>query len=321
MSKIRQIKTDEYTIKSGLLDVGQGHKVYYEQWGNPKAKTPILFFHGGPGDGFKPKHKYRFDPKRHQVIGFDQRGCGNSLPYGKLEHNTTDDLVTDAVKILDKLNIKQVYVYGGSWGSTLSLLFALRYPARVKASIIDGVLTASTSEIDYINKGLSERFFPEVWERFQASVPTKHQDNPAAYHYKILAGSDENDIKKSAKALEELEGPLLRFDWRSYQDIQPDKDPNKQESEDNYVPYKIYAHYMSHACFLKEREILNNAHKIKTPLFIVQGRYDMCCPPITAYQLHQAVPDSKLYITLDSHSPSDPESRTTLKALVDTIFT
>ncbi len=316
---LKETKTDKYTTKSGLLDVGHGHKIYFEQWGNPDA-TPILLFHGGPGDSFKPNHKYSFDPARQQVIGFDQRGCGNSVPYGKLEHNTTQDSLADAAKILDELDVDKAYVFGGSWGSTLALLFSMAYPERVKATIVNGIFTASRAELNYIDKGLFKQFYPEVWERFLDSAPEKHRDDPTAFHYKVLAGKDKDQITSSAKALDELEGPLLKFDWRGYTDIQPDADPDAKPKPYDYAPYQIYAHYLSNHCFLEDGYILKHAHQIHTPLYIVQGRYDMVCPPITAYKLHQAVPHSKLYITLSSHS-RDPENRTALKTLVDTVFT
>jgi len=312
---LASVKTDEHTISSGHLDVGNGHKIYYEYWGNPQAESKILTFHGGPGSQYKNKHKHSYDPKTHAVIFFDQRGCGNSLPYGKLEHNTTDDTMSDAVKLLDHLNIKQTNIFGGSWGSTLALLFAIKYPERTKNVIVTGVFTGSQAEIDYVDKGLFVRFYPEVWERFQASVPAAYKASPAAYHAEKLKSSDTATRKTSAKALEELESPLLRFDWEGYRDVRLD------EAEQDYddVPYRIYAHYLSQECFLPDSYVLKNAHKITAPLYIVQGRYDMICPPITAYTVHKAVKGSKLFMTLGSHD-RDPENRSVIKTLLQTVF-
>lgn len=315
MSKPKQVKTDEYTIKSGHLDVGDGHKVWFEQWGNPQARVPILLFHGGPGSEFKPKHKYSFDPQRQQIIGFDQRGSGNSLPYGSLKHNTTDNLLSDALKILDELGINQAYIYGMSWGSTLALLFSIKHPGRVRATIVSGIFTGSKAEIDYLSKGYFSIFYPEVWQRFQDSVPKAHRENPAAYHYSILTGKDHTKFAASAKALDDLERPILSFDWRGYNDIVADDNDNKYD----HVPYQMFAHYISNNYFMPDRHILDNAHRINTPLYIVQGRYDMCCPPATAYELHCAASGSNLYITLGSHA-YDPENRTALTTLVSTVF-
>lgn len=319
MADIRELQTDNFTIKSGHLDVGGGHKIYYEQWGDPNATVPILSFHGGPGSNYKASHKNLYNPHVHQVIFFDQRGCGNSLPYGKLENNTTDDILSDAVKILEHLGIKQVYTTGGSWGSTLATLFTIRYPKKTKATIVGGIFTGTKHEIEYVDKGYFKNFYPEVWERFVASVPESYQDNPAAYHYDKIANGAKIEITTSAKAFAELEIPLLQFDWQGYGQTIPDKKPDEGETYDN-VPYQIYAHYFSQRCFLPEGYILKESANIKTPFAIVQGRYDMVCPPKTAFELHRAIPHSKLYITLGSHGASDPENRSVKRALVDTMF-
>lgn len=318
--KPRTYKTDEYTIKSGWLDVGDGHQVWYEQWGNPEAETPILMFHGGPGGEHKPKHKYDFDPTRHQVIGFDQRGGGNSLPYGEIKNNTTLDLTNDAVKILEHLNVDKVHVNSGSWGSTLALLFAVSFPERIKSVVVRGVFSGTQQEIDWLDKGLFRRHYPEVWERFVASVPEKYKDNPAQYHYQIIEKGTQAELEATSKALSDLEYPTLIFDWRGFDpDINKDSDPEKPQDAFDPVPYKIYGHYFKNACFLEPDYILQNAHKIKVPLYIVQGRYDMACPPTTAYNLHKAVKGSKLYITLSSHS-TDPETNTALKIIRDQLY-
>ena len=317
VSELKMIKTDEHTISSGHLDVGNGHKVYYEEWGNPKADTAILMFHGGPGGSYKDNHKYSFDPIKHRVIAFDQRGSGNSLPYGELKYNTTEYLIVDAIKILDHLKLDTVNVYGGSWGSTLALLFAIEQPQRVKSVIVTGVFTGSRAELDYVDKGHFIRFYPEVWERFVGSVPEQHAANPAEFHYAQLQSASHKKRVASAKALEDLESPLLRFDWQGYDDIKKDADKSDEYDE---VSYLIYAHYMSNNCFLPESYVLNNAHRIKAPLYIVQGRYDMVCPPITAYTLHKAVAGSELIMTLGSHGRSDPETRTAIQTLIKTVF-
>jgi proline iminopeptidase len=316
MSNIREDQTDQYTITSGHLAVGNGHKVYYEQWGNPKATTPVVSFHGGPGGHYKRAFKTAaFDPSVHQVIFFDQRGSGNSLPYGKTEHNTTDDIITDTEKILDHLGIKHVYTYGRSWGATLATLFTIRHPDRVKATIVGGVYLGSREEIDHVDRGHFERFYPEVWEKLVASVPANFRDNPTAYHYQQLRGKDPEALVTSAKALEDMEVPLILFDWHGY----GEPDPEAADTYD-YVPYLIYAHYLSQNCFVPDNYLLEQAKHIKTPFAIVQGRYDMCCPAQTAYRLHKTIPHSKLYMTLGSHSGGDPANRTVTKALIDTMF-
>lgn len=312
---LREVKTDKYTIVSSHIDVGDGHKIWFEQWGRKNAVTPILLFHGGPGSEFKPKHKDAFDPKVHQIIGFDQRGCGNSLPYGEINNNTTQKLVEDAAKLLDYLGINKVHIQGGSWGSAMALLFTLTYPERVASVLIRGIFTASRAEINYVDRGEFKKFYPEVWERFVETVPSHAKNDPAKYHYDHVLGDNKAEAIKSAKVLEELEGPLLGFDWNGYQD----RGNTETDKEYDFVPYKIYGHYLANNCFLEDEFILKNAHKIEAPLYIVQGRYDMVCPPITAYKLHRQVKHSKLFMTLSSHA-YDPENRSTCKALIETIF-
>ena len=314
---MKTIKTDEYTIKSGHLSVSNGHNIWYEQWGNPKSKIPVLSFHGGPGSQYKPHHKYNFDPEIHQVISFDQRGCGNSLPYGELKYNNTQELIKDAKLILEHLNIEKVYLFGGSWGSTMALLFNIDYPDIIEATIIRGIFTGTKAEISYVDKGLFKNFYPAVWERFVNSVPKSHKNNPAKYHYRQLNKTDNKSNIRSSKALEELEWPLLGFDWLGFNDIKIDKDPTQKLLEYDFVPYKIYAHYMQNNCFLSGNYIIENCIKIKNPVHIVQGRYDMVCPPITAYNLHKTLQNSELYITLSSHG-NDPETRSVLKTLIKT---
>lgn len=315
MADLREDKTDTHTINSGRLNVDGGHEVYFEQWGNKDAKIPIIFFHGGPGYSYKAKHKQPFDPLKDQVIFFDQRGLGNSLPYGKTENNTTFDLVADSKRILDHLGFKKAYVFGGSWGAALALLFNIQYPGKVAASIINGVFTASKREINYLYEGRERLFYPEVWERFVGSVPASHKDDPVTYHLDIILNNTEKEkIARSAKALEDHDMPVLEFDWPGYTDSQ------QQAADFDYIPPRILAHYMDNNYFMDTDFIVNNAAKITQPLYIVQGRYDMACTPITAYTIHKSVQGSKLYMTLGSHSSSDPQNRSVIKALVQTIF-
>jgi proline iminopeptidase len=318
MMDLREVKTDKFTLNSGHLDVGGGHKVYFEQWGNKNAKTPILFFHGGPGSWYKPKHKIAFEPEQHQVIFFDQRGIGNSIPYGKLENNTTQTLIQDAVKILDHLDIERVFVFGGSWGSTLALLFTIEHQSKVEATIINGVFTGSSTEIDYLTEGRGRRFYPEAWEQLVRSVPDANTKDPYIYNARILLKSDDpKKLLKSAKALEAYDLPVLFFDWQNASHNKPD---NVGEDETDFTPYMLLAHYLLNDYFLPENYILEKAKNIHTPLYIIQGRYDMACPPLLAYNIHKNVKNSKIFMTLGSHDTSDPENRTAIKTLVETVF-
>lgn len=286
---------DEYTNQELMLDVGDGHTLYVHDWGNPKAKTPIVFLHGGPGTGNKDRYKLRFDPSVHRVIFHDQRGAGKSVPYGSLEHNTTQHLVEDIEKVAVKLKLDTFILTGGSWGSTLALMYALKYPQRVSKLIVTGVFTASKDEIDWLDKGYFRTFYPELWQHFVSSAPKAHQHDPTAYHAKRILGSNEAEATESAMHYSQLESSLMSLDDRKQLPIDPeDFDP---------VFTKIEVHYLQNGCFMpEERYILNHASELTMPTWIVQGRFDMVCPPTTAYDLHQRIAGSKLIWTMAGHS-------------------
>ena len=286
---------DTHTIQELRISVGDGHELYIHEWGNSSVEIPILVLHGGPGGSCKDRHKANFDPERQRVIFFDQRGCGQSTPYGSLEHNTTDHLVSDISKIADRLHVKTFILTGTSWGSTLSLTYALRHPERVAGLVIGGVFTGTKAEIDWQDTGQIKLFYPDVWQRYLESTPEEHRENPSAYHQdKALHGSLDEQ-KASGYAFELLEGSLAFFD-----DRMPTPVPF-----DEYDPagIRVEIHYLIHGCFLPEQFILKNAHALTMPVYIVQGRYDMVCPPVTAYKLHTAAPHSELYWTLGGHVP------------------
>lgn len=284
---------DDYTNQELMLNVGNSHTIYVHDWGNKDARHPVIFLHGGPGTGCNDKYKQRFDPTIQRVIFHDQRGSGKSTPYGSLEHNTTKELVEDIEKICGKLKLQDVIVTGSSWGSTLALAYALKYPDRIHAMIINGIFTASQQEVDYLYEGVHRTHFPDAWQRFLDKTPANHHDNPAAYHVERLFGTNEKAALESAVAMTELEGSLLSLDDRFT--------PIADTSEFDIAPTKIEVHYMRNLCFIPDRYLLENAYKINVPTWIVQGRYDFICPPATAYELHQEMPNSQLIWTQAGH--------------------
>jgi proline iminopeptidase len=288
---------DKYTIKELFLDVGDGHELYIQEWGNPKAKTPIIFLHGGPGSGVKDKYRGQFIPTQHRVIFFDQRGSGQSIPKGSIEHNTTTNLVEDIEKIAKRLKLDKFVLTGGSWGSCLALAYALKYPKRVKAMVLRGIYTGSDSENEWLNAGGFRTFFPDVWDNYLAQTPKAAQSDPFAYHMKHLFGNNEDQAKASGYAYGNVEGALLNLDERYT--------PEEPENYDITMA-KLEAHYLSNGCFMPNRYILNNSHKLKMPVWIIQGRYDMVCPPITAYELDQKLPNSYLIWTIAGHGNDRP---------------
>ncbi len=289
---------DEYTIKEQFLDVGDKHELYIHEWGNPKAQTPIVFLHGGPGSGVSDKHKLRFQPKQHRVIFFDQRGSGKSLPKGSLKHNTTSDQIEDIEKITVHLKLNKFVLTGGSWGSCLALAYAIKYPKRITALVLNGIFTSRKSEVEYLDSGGFRTFFPDQWAKYVSTVPQKFRKNPSAYHYKNIFGNDREASKKSAYAYSEsLEGPLLSIDDRYTPDKYDEFDPD---------PMRIELHYLHHNCFIPENHIFNRAPNLKMPVWLVQGRYDMVCPPITAYELDNLLPNSQLIWTTAGHGNDRP---------------
>lgn len=297
---------DIHTNRELFIEVGDGHELYVQDWGNPHATDVILSLHGGPGSQSSDKHKHIFDPKQHRVIFFDQRGCGRSLPYGSLKNNTTDNLVHDIVKILDHLKLKQVVVQGGSWGSCLALAFALKHPDRIKALVVRGVFTGSQSEIDWLDKGAFKQFFPDIWHHYVEQTPQSHHKNPSAYHFDRILNGNDADSRTSAYLYGNMEAALLKLDDRFYPSSIEDFDP---------AGTRIMVHYMANRCFMADRHILKNAHKLAMPVWIVQGRYDVICPPDAAYELHQSIPHSKLVWTIAGHHGSERETFSVLKAI------
>lgn len=300
---------DDYTIREFYIEVGDDHELYVHDWGNKKAKHPIIFLHGGPGSGCKDGHKKSFDPGQHRVVFFDQRGCGKSLPYGSLEHNTTKDLIEDINKIAKELKISSFVLAGGSWGSTLALAYAAKHPQNVQALVLHGIFTGTQTEIDYFDKGQFRTWFPEVWERYLKATPKDHRASPTTFHYQQILGDNENAARKSACAYGNMEGALLALDDRFTPDSP--KDPAFDPTS-----LKIEVHYLANGCFMPDRHILNSARKLTMPAWIVQGRYDMVCPPTTAYELHQKLPKSQLIWTIGGHRSSERETSSVTRAIL-----
>ena len=283
---------DAYTIAEHMLEVGHGHTLYIHDWGNKKAKHPIFFLHGGPGGQCKEKHKLPFDPKTQRVIFHDQRGSGKSTPLGRWHHNNTQELAADITKIADFLKVDRFILTGDSWGSCLALYYALCEPRRVSALVVGGVFTGSQAEIDWLDKGMFQTNFPDAWERYLAATPKKFWSDPSAYHMANVVGHDAALAAKSAHAYGELESSVISLDDNFYP-----TNPEDFEPEGMIIEMR----YLNKRCFLPDRFILKNAHKLTMPLYIVQGRYDFVCPPKTAYELSQKAPNAHLTWTVSGH--------------------
>ncbi|MCA9324364.1 prolyl aminopeptidase [Candidatus Saccharibacteria bacterium] len=290
---------DQYALESGLLDVGGGHQIYFQQWGNKDAE-PIFFLHGGPGSGCKDKHKAAFDPKKHLVIFHDQRGCGKSTPFGKLEHNTTQDLIADIEKLREKFGFEKISLFGGSWGSALALAYAIEHPDRVNKMLINGIYTGTKKESDYIQLGGLSTHFPESWQQYIEVVPEDQRDNTVRYYFEKMQSED----------IEEASEHVRRWviNESAASSIDPDMSSNaiaNQEIDDSTLSLALLeAHYFINDCFMPDRYILNSADKLKNiPIVMVQGRFDHVCPPETAYALAEAIgKNCHLHIVPSNHA-------------------
>ncbi len=286
--------------KKGYVKVSNNHRLYYELCGNPKGQ-PVLFLHGGPGAGFTERDRRFFNPKLFNIILFDQRGSGKSKPFAILKSNTTPKLVQDIRKILKFLNIKKVFLFGGSWGSALALVYAIRYPESVLGMVLRGIyLCRPEDDKHYLNN--VKYFNPEAWHRLTAIVPKTYKNNILAYYHKQM-------LSKNKKIRNNF-----TFEWAYYEiSISKLKITHKQivETLKNFsyksmAPLEVF--YLKNQCFLPSNYILKNARKIKNiPSSIVHGRYDLICPPKAAYELYKKLKKAKLYFVTAGHSVSEKE--------------
>ncbi|TDF39382.1 prolyl aminopeptidase [Alteromonadaceae bacterium M269] len=286
-----------------LVDVGDSHQVYVEQCGNADGQ-PVVFVHGGPGGGCSEKDRRFFDPDKYRIILFDQRGCGRSVPHGLLQDNNTQLLVSDMELIRQLLGIDTWHVFGGSWGSTLSLVYAQSHPEKVRSLVLRGIFLARPQDIEWtFNGGGAARLFPEYWADFVNAFPHKSVSDYVAEGYELMLGEDKKLARKIAHA------------WTQWELRCCTLLPNAEFVAENldedhcWTLARHEAHFMKNACFLSDNQILNNCHLIEhIPTVIVHGRYDIVCPFDNATALHQRLPKSSLKIAEDSGHASSEES-------------
>ncbi|MCP5102537.1 MAG: prolyl aminopeptidase [bacterium] len=289
--------------KTGYFKVSEVHQLYYQLGGNPKGK-PVMALHGGPGGSCTPHFFRYFNPEKFHVVLHDQRGAGKSKPYAELKDNTTPHLVEDVEKLRKHLKLGKVILFGGSWGSTLALAYAEKYPENVGGMVLRGIFTATRGEIDHFYHGGTATHFPDVYKKLQSVIPYPDKKNYPAQLLAKVKSTDKTVRDKYAKAWAMYEGKLVFLDI-------PDQ---RLEQILQYWSDNIYAfalienYYMANNCFLKEEQLLNNAYKLKgIPLIMVNGRYDVICPPINAYRLQQKIPGAKvIFAESAGHSESEP---------------
>jgi proline iminopeptidase len=295
-------------FRRGRMKVSRLHTIYIEECGNPRGK-PIVFLHGGPGGGIDPAYRRYFDPRKWRIILFDQRGCGHSTPHAELRENTTWDLVDDIERIRQAVGIDRWVVFGGSWGSTLSLAYSQAHPSRVKALVLRGIFLLRRSELEWFYQSGASDLFPDVWEDYLKPIPPRERSDMMKAYYKRLTSRSRKVRIEAAKAWTVWEGSTskLRIDALA---VKRCRDGHFAESF-----ARIEAHYFVHGGFLKkETQLLDNVRRIRhIPGVIVQGRYDVVCPMRSAWDLHRAWPEAKLIVVPDAgHSMAETGIRSAL---------
>jgi len=281
------------------IDTKDGHNIYVEQSGNPDGQA-IIFLHGGPGGGTGPKQRRFFDPEHYRIILFDQRGCGKSTPLGETLNNTTEHLINDMESIRKKLQIKEWILFGGSWGSSLALAYAIKFEEYTKGLILRGVFLSRKQELDWFLNEV-DQFFPELHAVLLNHKPHIDKFNLVSSYVDLVFSENLEQAKKAAVAWNTFEGSILRMI------------PSETNGDSNIdfdfelARAKVQLHYIKNHCFIDGEDILKQITILKNkPVVIVQGRYDMVCPPKTAYEVAQKMPQAEVVMVPDAgHSASE----------------
>ncbi len=300
-------------FNTGRIKVSAIHELYYEQCGNPKGK-PVVFLHGGPGGGLVPEYRQFFDPEAYRIVLFDQRGSGRSTPHASLEENTTWDLVADIEKLREHLGIDTWQVFGGSWGSTLSLAYAETHPDRVRELVLRGIFLCRPREIKWFYQEGANWIFPDVWEEFLKVIPEDERGDMVNAYYRRLTSVDETVRIEAARAWSIWEGSTSKL-FFDYESIERFADP-----EFALAFARIECYYFMNNCFFDtDNYLIENVGSIRhLPGVIVQGRYDAVCPARSAWDLHRAWPEADLHITPDAgHSIMEPGNVSALVEATD----
>ncbi|NPA72465.1 MAG: prolyl aminopeptidase [Gammaproteobacteria bacterium] len=294
------------------LQVDSTHSLHIEECGNPQG-IPVIFVHGGPGSGYSAIHRQFFNPAEFRIILFDQRGCGQSKPHASLTNNTTAHLIEDMDKIRRHLNIDKWVLFGGSWGSTLSLLYAQSFPERVYAMVLRGIFLCRKQDVDWFYQSGADRFFPEYWADFIAPVAPENRHNLIGAYHQLLTSHNEIERMRAAEAWSVWEGRTSNLKT----------DPNVVNHFGDpfhaLAMARIECHYFHHQAFIEENQILENCEVINAiPTTIVHGRYDMVCPINQAFDLHEQLPNAQLIINSHAgHSAMELENARALVAATD----
>ena len=290
MTELRTLYPPIEPYETGMLDVGDGHRLFYERVGTPGG-TPAVFLHGGPGAGCSADHRRLFDPARYDLLLFDQRGCGRSTPHAGLDANTTWHLVEDIERLRTLAGAERWLVFGGSWGSTLGLAYAETYSEHVSALILRGIFMATHDEARWYYQFGASQMFPDKWERFLAPIPEAERGDLISAYHRRLTGDDPQAQLEAAKAWSLWEGETIT--------LLPSADLSSVHGEDHFAIAfaRIENHYFHHDCWLEPQQLLRDAGRLSgIPGTIVHGRYDMPCPARHAWDLHKAWPEADFHL-------------------------
>ena len=297
----RKLYPEIEPYETGMLDVGEGHSLYYERVGTPGAK-PAVFLHGGPGGGMAPDHRRQWDPELYDVLLFDQRGCGKSLPFAEIEHNDTWRIVEDIERLREMCGHQKWQAFGGSWGSTLALAYAQKYPDRVSELVLRGVFLARQQEKSWLYDYGASEIMAEQWDAFTGLIPEAERGDLVRAYYNRLTSEDEATRLAAAREWSLWEGHVATL-LPNEDLLEGFGDPAKA------VPFaRICAKFFLENFFLEEGELLRNVDALAgIPGIIVQGRHDICTPPGAAWALKKAWPEADLWIVPDAgHSAGEP---------------
>lgn len=291
---------------SGLLDVGDGNQIYWEVCGNPAGK-PVVMVHGGPGSGCSSDHRRQFDPEAYRIVLFDQRNCGRSRPHAadptvSLEHNTTWHLVADMERLREHLGIDRWQVFGGSWGSALALAYAQTHPGTVTELVLRGIFTLRPFELRWFYQEGASLIFPDLWESYVAPIPEAERGDLITAFHARLNDHDPAVRLPAARAWSVWEGSTIT--------LRPNSAFIAQHSDDDFAVgfARIECHYFVNGGFFEDEQLIRDVDKIRhIPCVIVQGRYDVCTPAATAWDLHRAWPEAEFQMVDDAgHAYSEP---------------
>ena len=312
MTDLRPFYPPIEPYETGMLDVGDGHSIYFERVGTPGAK-PAVFLHGGPGGGISPDYRRFFDPAAYDVVLFDQRGCGRSVPFASLEANTTWHLVADIERLRQMVGVESWLVFGGSWGSTLALAYAETHPERVSALIVRGVYTVSQDELRWFYQYGVSRMFPDKWKGFLAPILEDERDDLIAAYRKRLTSDDRAVQLEASRAWTDWEAQTIT--------LLPDPEFTAGFADPEFARAfaRIENHYFTNGCWLEEGQLLRDAGRLSgIPGAIVHGRYDMPCPAHYAFLLHEAWPDADFHLVEGAgHAATEPGIRDQLIRATD----